>query len=240
MRSSSITGRVARLRQLEALLHHAHDGRQIRPRIEQPHRRFHRIGIGALLDHARALAVVLAEDDQRAADHARRGEVRQRVGRHIGADDRLPGHGAAQRIVDRGAQHGGGRGLVGAGLDMHAEIGEQVLGLDHDVEQMRDRRALIAADIAHARLQQRLGDRQDAFAAEGLAGAELERLDFLLERAFHGGGSRYVSPQGGQRRALSSHRGGPNRARAVPTIDSLPDDLPTPTVPLSVPSGENR
>ena len=69
---------------------------------------------------------------------------------------------------------------------MHAEIGEQILGLDHDVEQMRDRRALIAADIAHARLQQRLGDRQDAFAPEGLALAELERCDLFLERAFRG------------------------------------------------------
>ena len=49
---------------------------------------------------------------------------------------------------------------------------EQVFGLDHDVEQMRDRRALIAADIRHAGLQQRLGDGEDAFAAEGLAVAE--------------------------------------------------------------------
>src|SRR5262249_50634589 len=99
---------------------------------------------------------------------------------------RLPGDGAAQRIVDRGAQHGGGGGLVGAGLDVHAELGEQVLGVDHHVEQVRDRRALVAADIAHARLQQRLGDREDAFAAEGRAVAELERFDFLLERSFHG------------------------------------------------------
>ena len=178
--------RVARLRQLEALLDHAHDRRQVGPRVEQPHRGFHRVGIGALLDHARALAVVLAEDDQRAADDAGRGEVGERVGRHVGADDRFPGDGAAQRIVDRGAEHGGGRGLVGAGLHMHAEIGEQVLGLDHHVEQMRHRRALIAADIAHARLQQRLGDRENAFAAKGLAGAEPERLHFLLEGAFHG------------------------------------------------------
>ena len=177
--------RVARLRQLEALLDHAHDGRQVGARIEQPHRGFHRVGIGALLDHARALAVVLAEDDHHAADHAGRGEVRQRVGRHVGADDRLPGHRAAQRIVDRGAQHRGRRGLVGAGLQMHAEVADDVLGIDQHVEQVRDRRALIAADIAHARLQQRLGHREDALAAEGLAVAELERLHFFLERAFH-------------------------------------------------------
>ena len=178
--------RVARLGQLEALLDHGDDRRQIGPRIEQPHRGFHRVGVGALLDHARAFAVVLAEDDQRAADDAGRGEVRQRIGRHIGADDRLPGHRAAQRIVDRGAEHGGGGGLVGAGLDVHAEIGEHILGVDHDVEQMRHRRALIAADIAHARLQQRLGDREDALAVEGLAFAEPQRFHFLLERAFHG------------------------------------------------------
>ena len=130
---------------------------------------FMRIGMGALLDDAGALAVVLAEDDQRAADHARRGQVGQRVGRDVGADDRLPGDRAAQRIVDRGAQHGGGRGLVGAGLEMHAELVEQVLRVDQHVDQMRDRRALVAADIGHARLQQRLGDGEDAFAVEGLA-----------------------------------------------------------------------
>ena len=52
---------------------------------------------------------------------------------------------------------------------MDAELGHDVLRIDQHVEQMRDRRALIAADIGHARLQQRLGDGQDAFAAEGLA-----------------------------------------------------------------------
>ena len=62
---------------------------------------------------------------------------------------------------------------------MHAEVGEQVLGLDHHVEQVRHRRALVAADIAHAGLQQRLGDREDAFAAEDVAVAQLERFHFL-------------------------------------------------------------
>ena len=68
---------------------------------------------------------------------------------------------------------------------MHAEIGQQILGIHHDVEQMRDRRALVAADIADARLQQRLGDGEDALAAKGLAGAEPQRIHFFLERAFH-------------------------------------------------------
>ena len=62
---------------------------------------------------------------------------------------------------------------------------EQILGIHHDVEQMRHRRALVAADIAHARLQQRLGDREDALAAKRLAVAQPQRIHFLLERAFH-------------------------------------------------------
>ena len=41
---------------------------------------------------------------------------------------------------------------------------------------MRDRRALVAADIGDAGLQQRLGDGEDALAAEHLAGAEPELL----------------------------------------------------------------
>jgi len=100
--------RVACLRQLKAFLDGVDDRGQVWPRIEQPHRAFHGVGVGALLDHARAFAVVLAQDDERAANDAGRSQVRQRIGRHIGADDRLPGHGAAQRIVNRGAQHGGG------------------------------------------------------------------------------------------------------------------------------------
>ena len=68
---------------------------------------------------------------------------------------------------------------------MHAEFAHDVFGVDQHVEQMRHRRALIAADIGDAGLQQRLGHGEDAFAAEGLAVAERERLHFLLERAFH-------------------------------------------------------
>ena len=67
---------------------------------------------------------------------------------------------------------------------MDAELVENVLGVGQHIHQMRDRRALIAADIGDAGLQQRLGDRQDAFAAEDLAVAELEVLDFAGKRAF--------------------------------------------------------
>ena len=149
---------------------------QVRPRVEQAHGRLQRIGVGALLDDRRAFAVVLAHDDQRAAHDAGRGEVRKRVGGHVGADDRLPGDRAAQRVVDRCAEHCGGGGLVRAGLDVHAQLVQVGLGLDHHVEQVRHRRALVAADIGHAVLQQRLGDREDAFAIEGRARAQRKDL----------------------------------------------------------------
>jgi hypothetical protein len=71
--------RVADLGQREAVLDHAHHGRQLRPRVEQQQRGLHGEGVGALLDHAGALAVILADDDQRAADDTRRGEVGQRI-----------------------------------------------------------------------------------------------------------------------------------------------------------------
>ena len=179
--------RVARLGEREALLDTAHDGGEIRPRIDEPHGGFQGIGIGALLDDARALAIVLADDDHGAADHAGRSEVRQRVGGHIGADDRFPGHRAAQGVVDGGAEHRRGGGLVGAGLQVYAELGDDVLRIHEHVEQMRHRRALVAADIAHARLQQCLGDGEDAFAVEFGAVAEPQCLHFGLERAFHEG-----------------------------------------------------
>src|SRR5262249_29239308 len=65
------------------------------------------------------------------------------------------------------------------------ELADDVLRVDQHVEQVGDRRALVAADIAHPGLQQRLGHRQDALAAEGFAVAEPELLHLFLERAFH-------------------------------------------------------
>ena len=167
------------------MLDEPHHRRKVGPRIEQQQRGFERIGVGAFLDHAGALAVVLADDDQRAADHARRGQVRQRVGRHVGADDALPRDRAAQRVVDRGAEHRRRRGFVRAGFDVHAERVEVRPRLHHHVEQVRDRRALVAADVGHARLQQRLGDREDALAMEGGAGAEFQAFDLVGELDFH-------------------------------------------------------
>ena len=132
----------------------------------------------ALLDNAGAFAVVLADDDQRAADHAGRRQIRQRVCRHIGADDGLPGHDAAQRIVDAGAKHGCCSSLVRAGFDMDAEFGELILRFQHHVEQMAHRRALIAADVGNTRLEQGLRDGDDALALEGLAIGEFQAFYF--------------------------------------------------------------
>ena len=92
-------------------------------------------------------------------------------------------------IVDRGGERGGGRRLVGARLEADAELLQHVVGVGQHVDQMRDRRALVAGHIGHAGLQQRLGDGEDAFAAEFLAGAEPELLDLFLERSFRHGGS---------------------------------------------------
>ncbi len=77
--------------------------------------------------------------------------------------------------------HRGGRGLGRTCLEMDPELPHHVLGIDEHVDQVRHRRALIAADIAHARLQQRLGDGDDAFAVKGLAVAEPELLDLLAK-----------------------------------------------------------
>ncbi len=64
---------------------------------------------------------------------------------------------------------------------MDAQLVEQVLRFDQHIDQMRHRRALIAADIGDAGLQDRLGDGQDALAAEQLAVAEPQRPHLLLE-----------------------------------------------------------
>ena len=51
---------------------------------------------------------------------------------------------------------------------MHTEFLHQRFGLHHHIQQMRNRCALVAADIGHARLQQGLGHRQYAFTVKGL------------------------------------------------------------------------
>jgi hypothetical protein len=89
-----------------------------------------------------------------------------------------------ERIVDRGGEGGRGRGLVGARLEPDAEVAEHVVGIGKHVDEVRDRRALIAGDVGHAGLQQRLGDGEDAFAAEFLSSAEPELCNLAFERPF--------------------------------------------------------
>ena len=174
-------GGIAGLGQLKAFLDHLHDLGQIGARIEQPDRGFQRKGMAAFLDDAGPFAVIFAHHDQRAADHTGRGEVRQRISRHIGADDGFPCDTAPKRVLHRCRQHGGGRRLVRAGFQMNAKLGQDILGLHQHIEQMADRRALISAHIGYARLQKCLGDSQDPLAVKDVAIAQFQALDFLVE-----------------------------------------------------------
>src|SRR5471030_2163493 len=63
---------------------------------------------------------------------------------------------------------------------MDAKFVEQILAFDQHVDQMRDRRALVAADIGNACLEDCLGDREDAFAAKDFALAETQRAHLFL------------------------------------------------------------
>ena len=65
---------------------------------------------------------------------------------------------------------------------MHAELAQYVLRVRQHVHQVGDRRALVAGDVADAGLQQRLGDGEDALAAEFLAFGEAQVLDLACER----------------------------------------------------------
>ena len=139
--------RIARLRELEPLLDHPHDGGQVRAWIEQPHLRLHREGVGALLHDAGALAIVLAEHDQGTARDACRGEIRERIRGDVGADRGLPGHRAADRVVDGRGEHRRGGRLARARFEAHAELVEDPARVRKHVHQVRHRRALVAADV---------------------------------------------------------------------------------------------
>src|SRR3970282_1749831 len=177
--------RAGGLRELEAVLHHLDDLRQARARVDQPDLRLHGEGVAALLDDGGALAVVLAEHDERAALHARGGEVGERIGSDVGAHRGLEGHRAAQGVIDGRAEHRRRAPFRGVRLDMHAELVQDVARVVQHVHHVRHRRALVAADVRHARLQQRLGDRENAFAVERLAVAEPEFRDLFPEGALH-------------------------------------------------------
>ncbi len=163
------------------MFHHVHHPGQVGAWVQQAQGGFQGIGVRALLDHRSAFAVVLTHHDQRAAHHAGGGQIGQGVGGHVGADDGLPGDSPAQGVVDGRAQHGGGRGFIGAGLHVHAQFAQVILGLHHHVQQVRHGRALVAADVRHARLQQGLGDGQDALAMEGLTRSQAQGFYFPAE-----------------------------------------------------------
>ena len=147
-----------------------------REKVEQPDLRLHGVGMGPLLHDRGAFAIVFADDDQRPAGDAAGGEVGDRVGGNVDSDRGFEGDRAADRIMHRGGEHGRGRGLRRRILEVHAEVIEHVFGVGEHVHEVRDRRALIAADIGNAGLQQRLGDREYSLAAEFLALAQLEVL----------------------------------------------------------------
>ena len=125
---------IARLGELKRLLHTTHEVGQVWARVEQAQRRLHGKGMGTLLNHARALAVVLAHHNERATEHARRGQVGERIGGHVGADNGFPRHRAPHRVHDGGRQHGRSRRFVGTGFDVHAELIQIGARLHHHIE----------------------------------------------------------------------------------------------------------
>ena len=144
--------------------------------------------MGALLDDARALAVVFADDDDRTASHAGGREVGQGIGGDIGADDGFPGHRAADGIVDRGAEQRGGSGLAGGLLEGDAHgLEHRLAHFGQNIHEMGHRGAGIAADIGHSRLQQRLCDGKDRLALEDVARAQRQLFRLASEGSLHAG-----------------------------------------------------
>src|SRR5206468_11824808 len=101
----------------------------------------------ALLHDRGAFAVVLADDAGPAAGGPARGGVGGRVGGGVGADGRLERRGAAQRVVDRGGERRGGGRLVRACLEADAELAQHVVRIGEHIDEVRDRRALIAGHV---------------------------------------------------------------------------------------------
>ena len=91
---------------------------------------------------------------------------------------------------------------------MNAQVVKDVPGIVEHIDQVTDRRALIAADIGHPRLQQRLGDGENPLAMQFAAVAEAQLLDFpgkgpfghprclaFVVVATRSGRSRYAHPE---------------------------------------------
>src|ERR1700722_18865925 len=102
----------------------------------------------------------------------------------VDADRRLGRHRAADRIHHGRSERRRGGGLGRRIFEMHAEVVQHILGVGQYVHQMGNRRALITADIGNAGLQQRLGDRENALAAEFLAFTKFKILHFACKRSF--------------------------------------------------------
>ena len=173
--------RIGGFRKLKAFGNRPHNRRQVGPGIHQPHLRLHGEGVGTLLHDAGALPVVFAHNNEGSARDSARGEIGQSVGSHIGADRRLKSDRAAQRIVHRSGQGGGRRGFGSTVLEVNTQVLQNVVGVVQHIHQMRNRRALVARDIGHARFQKSLGYRQNSFAAEHFPGPGTQLLYFLPE-----------------------------------------------------------
>ena len=135
----------------------------------------------AFLHDARAFTVVFADDDDHAALDTARREIGKCVARNICADRRFEGHSAAQRIIHRYRSHRSRRRLTGARFEVHAKFLEDFLRIRQHIHQVRDRCALVPANVGNAGLQQGLGNREDAFARKLLARAKPEFFDFFFE-----------------------------------------------------------
>jgi len=60
-----------------------------RDAIHQPDLRFHGDRVAAFLNDTRTLAVVLTDDNERTTHHAGRRKIGERIGSHVGSNDRL-------------------------------------------------------------------------------------------------------------------------------------------------------
>ena len=173
--------RVRGLGQLEPVADRLNDRGQVRARVQQPELRLHRKGVAAFLHDRGTFAIILSDDDHGAAGDAAGCQIRQCIRGDIDPDRPLEGHGPANRVMNRGCQHGRRRRFIGIGLEAHAKLCHQLFGIGQHVHEVRDRRALIAADIADPRLQQCLGDGENAFTRERFAFAKPQMRDFCLE-----------------------------------------------------------
>ena len=137
--------------------------------------------MGPFLHDGRAFAVILPDDDERAAPDPGGGYVGQRVRGHVGADGGFPGHRAAQRVIDRGSQHGGRSRLTGGLLEVDAQFFQDLPGIGKNVDQVADGGSLVAADIGDTGLQQGLGYRENALPVQFVAVSQTEHLYLLCE-----------------------------------------------------------